>query len=65
MLKFVGKINEKNQITRNEHNPNPTAYFDFNVKGRYYIFMDLAVNSRLVVESSGKLSLQFLEYVKK
>ena len=63
MLKFVGKINQKTKLLRNADNPNPTTYFDFNVKGRYYIFIDCSVRSRLSIESASKLNFTFLEFV--
>lgn len=64
MLKFVGKISEKTKSVRNIYNPNPKAYFDFNVKGRYYLFIDCPAKSRLALESSAKLSFNFLEFIK-
>lgn len=63
MLKFVGKINQKTKMIRNVANPNPTTYFDFNVKGRYYIFIDCPVKSRLSVQSASRLNFDFLEFV--
>ena len=42
VLKFIGKINEKHKPERSVENPNPTVYFDFTMKGRYYLFVNIS-----------------------
>lgn len=51
--------------------PNPTAYFDFMMKGRYYIFVTLTPpkgfqgnDFYLSLEGSDQIDINFLETVK-